>query len=1003
MYQAAADVDKFDQSVDRTTKRVQARAEKMGQGMMIAGGLIAAGLALAVHQAAQFESKMSALQATSGATGGTLDKLRGQALAMGAATKFSADEAAQAQIELSKAGVSTSDILGGALPGALALAAAGELDVAQAAIIASQAMNIFNLKGRDVPRVADALAAGANKSAADVDTLAQGMNQVGLVADQMGLSMEQTVGTLSLFSQNALNGSDAGTSFKTMLQRLAAPTGEAKDLMNDLGLAIYDANGAMLPFDQIADNLQTSLQGMSQEQRNAAMQTLFGADAIRAANVLYSAGGEGVRQWTDNVSESGYAADLAAKKTDNLMGDVEELGGSFETFMIKLGSSGQGPAREVVQLLTGIVNAAAGLPAPVFSAAAAVAAMSSALLIFAGIQPKIVALNASLAAMGPAGMAAARGLSMMATAAKIGLIAAPAILGINYAIDELFGSAASSDELKNLAQDLETFGKVSERAQSNMLQRDLGGEFDKLEGAIRRVTNPGNLERLADIGGEITSLGGVLSQTGSDLSDAHQDIEDFNNALIELSETDPTAAGQAYSAALDLMIDRGIPAREAMDQLKEAREAVFAGQLPGADGTAESIEGVESAAEQAEQAVSDFKAELDSLFAGTLGVQEATDAVTRAIMDMKAQFEENGGAIQGNTIAALDNRDALRGIVQAQLDSLGAMADSGASQEELAFATGAAIGQLRTLAEQFPQLAPVIDDYIATLEGVPAEVRTTVAADTELADVALTQQTGNLEAWNNSRGTATVDADNSSARTRIQSSRDDVSNFDRSSGTADILGDNTQFGASRNWAASGLSSFDRSSGTADLNARDNASGTISKVARNLSALDGRSATVTITNREIRQQITEVGTRPMRMPTSRWGNITDEHGRVIAAQDGFSWDQASIVDRPTMLFGERETGGEAYVPRHGNRARSLGILEQAAQWHGADVVPNEARQLMAVGGGGTSFTVNVPVTYNVRATGGLDNRELARVVQEVGAAQRAELVSTLRRELNKRAR
>src|SRR5207237_9211263 len=168
--------------------------------------------------------------------------------------------------------------------------------------IAASSMTTFGLAGSDVERVADALAAGANKSVADVDTLAQALAQSGLVAEQYGLSLEETIGTLSLFSQNALNGSDAGTSFKPALQRLGAPTALAKDTMDGLGISVYDATGAMRPFAEVADSVQTALAGLTQEQRNAAMQTIFGQDAIRAANILFAEGGDGVRQWTDAVS-----------------------------------------------------------------------------------------------------------------------------------------------------------------------------------------------------------------------------------------------------------------------------------------------------------------------------------------------------------------------------------------------------------------------------------------------------------------------------------------------------------------------------------------------------------------------------------------------------------------------------------------------------------------------------------------------------------------------------
>ena len=158
----------------------------------------------------------------------------------------------------------------------------------------------------------------------------------------MGISMQETTGTLAAFANAGMIGSDAGTSLKTMLQRLASPTDKAQSLMDELGINVYDANGEFIGLAGVAGQLQQGLSGMSQEQRNAALNTIFGADAVRAANVLYKEGENGIADWTDAVSESGFAAEQAAAKNNNLKGDLENLSGSFESLMISLGEGGQG-------------------------------------------------------------------------------------------------------------------------------------------------------------------------------------------------------------------------------------------------------------------------------------------------------------------------------------------------------------------------------------------------------------------------------------------------------------------------------------------------------------------------------------------------------------------------------------------------------------------------------------------------------------------------------------
>jgi hypothetical protein len=174
------------------------------------------------------------------------------------------------------------------------------------------------------------------------------------------------------------------------------------------------------------------------------------------------------------------------------------------------------------------------------------------------------------------------------------------------------------------------FAGASDRAQAIMLRGDLGGEFDRLNEAIRRVTAPGNLDRANDFLLNFTSLSGLISKSGTDLADAKKDIEGFNDAIVEMAKLDPTAAGQAYAAVLRQLVIDGIPPRDAMEQLGDARRAVFEGNL-AAGGVTDPIGEIEDAAAAAEQAASDLKTGLDELFLGAVSNRQAADEVaTRA-------------------------------------------------------------------------------------------------------------------------------------------------------------------------------------------------------------------------------------------------------------------------------------------------------------------------------------------------------------------------------------
>lgn len=339
---------------------VQSRANRASaamSGLGVNAGMAAAALGGAIIvAAANFDKSMSGVQAATHETAANMDLLRNAAIEAGAATSFSATEAAAGIENLAKAGVSTQDILGGGLSGALDLAAAGQLGVADASEIAATALTQFKLSGEDVPHVADLLAAGAGKAQGEVSDLSMALKQSGLVASQMGISIEETTGTLAAFASAGLLGSDAGTSFRTMLLRLANPTKESAALMGDLGIQAYDAQGNFVGMASVAGQLQTAFEGKTQAERDSAMATLFGSDAIRAASVLFEQGAEGVEGWTNNVNDAGYAAETAAIQLDNLMGDVEGLKGALESAFITEGSDSQDMLRGVTQLSTDLVN-----------------------------------------------------------------------------------------------------------------------------------------------------------------------------------------------------------------------------------------------------------------------------------------------------------------------------------------------------------------------------------------------------------------------------------------------------------------------------------------------------------------------------------------------------------------------------------------------------------------------------------------------------------------------
>ncbi len=164
--------------------------------------------------------------------------------------------------------------------------------------------------------------------------------------------------TLSSMASRGILGSDAGTSLKTFLSSLVPMSEKAAKAMETIGLEAYDAQGNFVGLETVAGQLRSGLSRLSDEEKNEALQTIFGSDAKRAAIVLMEEGEQGVRDWTAAVNDSGYAAEYAATLTDNLKGDIERLTGALDTLFVTTADGSNGPLRDLVQGLTAVADAA---------------------------------------------------------------------------------------------------------------------------------------------------------------------------------------------------------------------------------------------------------------------------------------------------------------------------------------------------------------------------------------------------------------------------------------------------------------------------------------------------------------------------------------------------------------------------------------------------------------------------------------------------------------------
>lgn len=397
--------------------------------------IVAAGGA-ATSVAANFDDAMSQVQGALGGASADMDGLRNLALQLGADTVFSATESAQAMVELAKGGLTEAQIKGGALAASMDLAAAGQLNLADAAATTVQMMGSFGLGAGDATRIANALAGAANASSADVSDLTQAMSQCSAQASLAGWSLEDTAAALALFADHGVKGSDAGTSLKTMLQRLAAPTDQAAEAIAAYGLNIRDSNGKMKDISGIADELTGKLGGLSDAERDAALQTIFGSDASRAAAILMQSGSEGLAKYIEATNDATAAETMANAQKGELSWALENMGGAVESASIAFGTALAPAITAVAGVIGNVAEAFASLPAGVQTGTAVV------LALVAALGPLLMVIGSVVAAL----PAISEGFAVLGGALAIPLAPAAAVVAAIAAIAAAIYAAWTTSE-----------------------------------------------------------------------------------------------------------------------------------------------------------------------------------------------------------------------------------------------------------------------------------------------------------------------------------------------------------------------------------------------------------------------------------------------------------------------------------------------------------------------------------------------------------------------------
>lgn len=879
-----ADTSQYEASLAKAGKSTETLAgglEKSGSKTgLVTKGITAAGLAVAafgvasIKMAADFDEQMSTVQANSGATTAQLGQLRAAALQAGASTVYTAAESAGAINDLAKAGMSVSDILSGGLTASLNLAAAGQMDVGNAAEYMSQALTMFHLSGKDATSTADALAAGADKAVGDVSDFGEALNNCGAQANSFGMNLQETVGVLGLFAQNGIVGAEAGTQLNSVLMKLSAPSSEAQAEMDKLGISVYDSSEKFVGMANLAGQLKEKIGSLSEEQRHYAMATIFGSYATNGATYIMNAGKKGVEDWTKAVSDSGFAAQQASNKTNNLKGDLKMLESATQSAMTKIGEGAQGPLRKFTQGLTDLITDFGNLPAGVQQAIVLGASLTG---IIAGLHKAVTPLNTSTSAAAQAfgllvdpiqriaiagpqlksaftdittaikgtdAAAMADGLTRTQIAARglrgglsgiVTLLGGPWGIALTVAGAALAAFASAQQKAKEAQDEL----KTSIESSSNIAET-IAGHFQNL-----KIGGEDASKAMKEMGVNLTDVTSSAMGNGT----AMQKVKDALEEYVQAAGDDTSEMSRRRAVADDLTseINKESKAyKEASDKVKEKTKA--ANDAVGADGkSASSAKQAASANKDLGSSAKGAAEEIDGLVKSLFGLEsnnltadEAVDQLNQKIgqlsdtcKDNGVVFDQNGNLLDKFSEKGTKTKQALEDIASSAQNAAEKILKQGES-------TGFSSGEIERANGVLQDARDAIIRQ-AEASGMSEQAANALADRWGLSSDSIKASIDNIKktADNNK---AKLDVDDSKAKKKTKDAKTSLGKFHEIDAKATLDADAKKATASAKKAQKMMQAFNKTHVKATLDATDKASKKAKTAFANVGKLDGKKAT-----------------------------------------------------------------------------------------------------------------------------------------------------------------
>lgn len=893
-----ADTASYEASMTRagsTARSVASGMENTGRkSALITNGLTAAGLAVtafgvaSVKMAADFDEQMSTVQANSGATAAQLSQLREAALQAGASTVYTAAESAGAINDLAKAGMSVSDILSGGLTASLNLAAAGQMDVGNAAEYMSQALTMFHLSGKDATSTADALAAGADKAVGDVSDFGEALNNCGVMANSFGMNLQETVGVLGLFAQNGIVGAEAGTQLNSMLMKLANPASDAKSTMEELGISTHDASGKFVGMANLAGQLHDKLGKLTDQQRQQAEATIFGSYAIKGAGIIMDAGKKGVEDWTKAVSDSGFAAQQASNKTNNLKGDLKMLESAIQSAMTKIGEGAQGPLRKLTQGLTDLITGFGDLPAGVQQAIVVMSALSGIML---GVHKAASSLNGSTSTMAnniglaidpiqrvkaalssaqtafemfrASGLSAQEQLERFGTAEDsatlrskgfhnvadglISLMGGPWGIALGIATTALTGFMTATQNTKQAVQEVQSVASsgasaIHEALVNQLQNMDVGtfhGEPGWLSAIEQGITGSKKLtDVMSEAGISITTMTKAAEGNKSAIKQVNDAADKLGSSLGSGSHKATalrdglTALTTAYQQGTKGAKDKS----KALDELDGKASSAASSTKQAASATKD----LGSSAEDASEEIDGLVKSLFGLESNNLTADEAVDQLNQKIgqlsdtcKDNGVVFNQNGDLLDRFSEKGTKTKQALEDIASSAQNAAEKILKQGEntnfSNGEIAKANGVLADAREAIIKQ------------AEASGMGEQAANDLADRWGLSSTSIKASLEHIQETAEGKK-AKLDVDDSKAKKKTKTAETNVDKFNKKIAKAKLEADDKKATDSAKKARKMMDDFGKKHVKATLDAKDNATKKTKTASSNVGKLNGKKAT-----------------------------------------------------------------------------------------------------------------------------------------------------------------